>query len=103
MLTNYTPTFQKLSKEVFILDTRQTLETAPTIDGFPVSLLDEHSFEIEFSKEQSLNSVFTQLSNLGIEVSSMRNKANRLEEMFVSLLAGNEEDAREKGQQGGSL
>ncbi|VFS36525.1 ABC transporter ATP-binding protein [Escherichia coli] len=43
-------------------------------------------------REQGINSVFTQLSEQGIQVLSMRNKANRLEELFVSLV--NEKQGR---------
>ncbi len=47
---------------------------------------DDHSLEIEVSKDQSLNDIFSQLSASGIEVLSMRNKTNRLEELFMRLV-----------------
>lgn len=80
---------QQLNKEVFIFDTQQTLETAPLIQGYVTRLIDEHSFEIEVEKGQSLNHVFSQLTPLGLEIISMRNKANRLEEMFVAMVNAN--------------
>lgn len=77
---------KQLNKEVFILDTREELGEFPGIDGYPGQLLDDHSFEVEVEKHQSLNELFASLSERGIHVTSMRNKANRLEELFVSLV-----------------
>lgn len=77
---------KQLNKEVFILDTREELGEFPAIDGYPGQLLDDHSFEVEVEKHQSLNELFASLSERGIHVTSMRNKANRLEELFVSLV-----------------
>jgi ABC-2 type transport system ATP-binding protein len=51
-------------------------------------LSDPHTLEIEMSKTQSLNDIFAQLSAQGIAVNSMRNKVNRLEELFVRLIDG---------------
>ena len=47
---------------------------------------DDHTLEIEVSKEQNLNDIFSRLSAAGIEVLSMRNKTNRLEELFMRLV-----------------
>ncbi len=47
---------------------------------------DDHTLEIEVSKEQNLNEIFSRLSEGGIEVLSMRNKSNRLEELFMRLV-----------------
>ncbi|HEY6927073.1 MAG TPA: hypothetical protein VI653_26585, partial [Steroidobacteraceae bacterium] len=47
---------------------------------------DAHTLEVETAKEQNLNDVFARLSSLGIEVLSMRNKVNRLEEIFMRLI-----------------
>lgn len=77
---------KQLNKEVFILDTREELGEFPAIEGYPGQLLDDHSFEVEVEKHQSLNELFASLSERGIHVTSMRNKANRLEELFVSLV-----------------
>jgi ABC-2 type transport system ATP-binding protein len=51
-----------------------------------VALVDDHTLEVEMSKEQSLNDIFSRLSGQGIDVVSMRNKVNRLEEMFMRLV-----------------
>ncbi|WP_250463205.1 ABC transporter ATP-binding protein [Microbulbifer litoralis] len=81
-----------LSREVFILDTANTLEDCPDLGDFDGRLLDEHSLEVTVEKGQSLTDLFTSLAAQEITVTSMRNRANRLEELFVSLLA-DERDA----------
>jgi len=77
---------QRLDQEVFVFDLRDDLLEAPTLDGYPVILKEGNSLEIELKKGQSLNDVFALLKELSIEVVSMRNKSNRLEELFVSLV-----------------
>ncbi|UTA46557.1 ABC transporter ATP-binding protein [Simiduia sp. 21SJ11W-1] len=77
---------KQLNKEVFIIDTQAAISEPPAIDGYLVRKLDEHSLEVEVERGQSLNDVFKALELENIEVVSMRNKANRLEEMFVSLI-----------------
>ncbi|MEE8057379.1 MAG: ABC transporter ATP-binding protein [Pseudomonadales bacterium] len=76
----------QLHKEVLILDTKEQLEAAPELTGFDCVLVDEHSLEVVVDKVQSINGLFSALSQQGISVISMRNKANRLEELFVSLV-----------------
>ena len=77
----------KLDRETFILDLAQPLAVAPVLEQCTSRLIDDVTLEIDMCKSRPLNQVFTQLSQMGIEVRSMRNKANRLEEMFVSMLA----------------
>ena len=67
---------------------RESRESAPSLSGFTAVLSDPHTLEIEMSKTQSLNDIFAQLSAQGIAVNSMRNKVNRLEELFVRLIDG---------------
>ena len=77
----------QLDKETFILDLAVPLTVAPTLQcGYPLELIDETTLEIEVRREQSINVVFAELSALGLEVMSMRNKANRLEELFLDLV-----------------
>ncbi|GAA0301761.1 ABC transporter ATP-binding protein [Psychrosphaera haliotis] len=75
----------KLNVETFVLDTAE-FDKEPTITGFNTNIKDNHTIEVEVLKEQGLNSVFTQLTEQDIQVLSMRNKANRLEELFVRLV-----------------
>jgi len=75
----------KLNVETFVLDITTTPQP-PTLDGFETRLLDDHTLEVDVEKAEGLNPVFAQLSAQGIQVMSMRNKSNRLEELFVRLV-----------------
>jgi len=79
---------RQLQREVFILDSVEELAAEIEVPGFVSRRLDAHSMEIEVEKGQSINQVFTELGEQGIHISSMRNRANRLEEMFVNLVEG---------------
>lgn len=75
----------KLNVETFVLDTSK-FSQAPQLTGFDFNVVDDHTIEVEVAKEQGLNPVFAQLDEQGVQVLSMRNKANRLEELFVRLV-----------------
>jgi len=77
---------RRLQTETFVLNLRAPLHTAPALPAFALTRVDEHTLEAELSKEQNLNALFTELSSHGIEVVSMRNKVNRLEEVFMRLV-----------------
>lgn len=81
-----------LNKEVFIMDTGEAMATCPDLGDFNGQLLDDHSLEVTVEKGQSLNDLFTRLGEQGVSVVSMRNRANRLEELFVSLLAEDKQE-----------
>ena len=74
----------KLQSETFVLDLAATQEV-PKIDDFISRLIDPRKLEVEVRRNQGINRVFTQLAEQGIQVLSMRNKANRLEELFLKL------------------
>jgi ABC-2 type transport system ATP-binding protein len=80
----------RLHLETFVLNLRQPLAGLPEIPGYPLRRLDELTLEVDVAKEWGLNVLFQQLSARGIEVSSLRNKANRLEELFLQLVDKNE-------------
>ncbi|MGL0952742.1 ABC transporter ATP-binding protein [Vibrio vulnificus] len=82
----------KLDVETFILDLAPN-SPMPCLEGVVSSRVENDSFEIEVEKTQPLNHVFSQLSEQGVMVMSMRNKANRLEELFVNIVR---EQAKEK-------
>jgi len=77
---------RKLHVESFVFMLRNPVTTLPSLPGYAAKLVDDHTLELEVSKEQSLNDIFAQLAAQGIEVISMRNKVNRLEEMFMRLV-----------------
>lgn len=77
---------RKLNKETFVLNFRAAMTAAPALPGYVSRLTDDHTLEIEVSKEQSLNDIFARLTQQGVEIVSMRNKVNRLEELFMHLV-----------------
>ncbi len=77
---------QQLQMETFVLDLAKPAAQTPQLEGFESRLVDAETLEVTAPKDTVLNQIFTQLSEQGIEVMSMRNKANRLEELFLSLV-----------------
>ncbi|EPL9569453.1 ABC transporter ATP-binding protein [Providencia rettgeri] len=75
----------KLESETFIFDLMPK-SPIPQLLGYESRLIDTSTLEVDVKREQGLNSVFSQLNEQGIQILSMRNKANRLEELFVSLV-----------------
>ena len=75
-----------LDIETFVLDIQEPLSVAPQIEGMQVKLRDEVTLEVSLPKQQSINALFSALDGLGVRVLSMRNKANRLEELFLRLV-----------------
>ncbi|MGB1192825.1 MAG: ATP-binding cassette domain-containing protein, partial [Pseudomonadales bacterium] len=86
---------RKLTREVFVLDTKESISSDLKLSGFILRIMDEHCIEVEIDQHQTLNQLFDQLAGQDITVVSMRNKANRLEEMFVSVLSAPEEGSLE--------
>ena len=79
----------KLHVETFVLDLGQDLAVAPTLQGYPCQLLTPHTLEVQVDKDVGITALFTQLALQNIQVQSLRNKTNRLEELFVSLVEKN--------------
>jgi ABC-2 type transport system ATP-binding protein len=77
---------RRLQSEIFVFNLRAPLSVAPALPAFALTRIDDHTLEAELSKEQNLNALFAELSARGIEVVSMRNKVNRLEEVFMRLV-----------------
>ena len=75
-----------LHTETFVLNLRNPVSGAPRIAGYALRLVDDHTLEADVSKNENLNGLFSQLADLGLEVLSMRNKVNRLEEVFMRLV-----------------
>ncbi|MBC8952817.1 ABC transporter ATP-binding protein [Xenorhabdus sp. PB62.4] len=81
----------QLERETFLLDL-ELKGTVPIVDGYDYRLVDAATLEVDVKRGQGLNDIFSQLSTQGIQISSMRNKANRLEELFVGLTNNNQGD-----------
>ncbi|AWB56604.1 ABC transporter ATP-binding protein [Colwellia sp. Arc7-D] len=75
----------KLDVETFVFDLKPN-SSPSELAGLSSRVIDGHTLEVDVKKTQTINSVFTELNNQGIEVLSMRNKSNRLEELFVGLV-----------------
>lgn len=80
---------KELQVETFLLDCRDVQAQAPVLAGYPCTLVDDHTLEVQVDREQGMNGLFTELAAQGIQVSSLRNKSNRLEELFLRLVDGN--------------
>ena len=74
-----------LQVETFVLNLAQALNRAPDSADYTLRLVDETTLEVDIYKSQDLNGLFQQLSDQGLSVLSLRNKANRLEELFLRL------------------
>lgn len=85
----------KLGTQTYILDTRDTITFAPEIDNFRIRQVDARTLETDIDRGQNINQLFADLSARNIEVTSLRNKSNRLEELFIRLL--NDKDAEANG------
>ncbi len=79
----------KLHTETFLLNLQNPLQAVPTIDGYKMFLVDEDTISVEISREQTINHLFHQLDKHNIHVLSLRNKTNRLEEVFMSMMGNN--------------
>jgi ABC-2 type transport system ATP-binding protein len=77
---------RKLHTESFVLSLRAPIDRAPQMAGYDLTLIDPQTLEVEVSKDRNLNELFSQLSADGVQVLSMRNKVNRLEEIFMRLV-----------------
>ncbi|MCP4757378.1 MAG: ABC transporter ATP-binding protein [Proteobacteria bacterium] len=84
--TNMKDLLAKLDQETFVLDLESDIEQVPDLSDCRLRKTDQRTLELDITRDQTLNRVFGCLSEQGINVKSMRNKANRLEELFISLV-----------------
>jgi ABC-2 type transport system ATP-binding protein len=75
-----------LHTETFVLNLRAPRAVLPVVNGFALTRVDDNTIEAELNKDQNLNDLFAQLGAQGVDVLSMRNKVNRLEEVFMRLV-----------------
>lgn len=81
----------KLKKEWFVFDTVNDLPEDVSLGGLTVNVVDSHCIEVEVEKGTALNVIFEKLTAQNIVVASMRNKSNRLEELFLTLTQATKE------------
>ena len=84
-----------LDVETFILDLRESVDQCPRVEGIEITMRDDRTLEASLPKERSLNKLFAELDRQDIHVLSMRNKANRLEELFLRLVDKTQEREEE--------
>ena len=83
-----------INTETIVLDLQQPLLHAPEVKGYRLLLVNDTHIEVTLNQGQDINTVFVALSAAGIKVTSMRNKTNRLEELFVNLVTSNKTDLK---------
>ncbi|MCB9359598.1 ABC transporter ATP-binding protein [Candidatus Woesearchaeota archaeon] len=86
----------KLDKQSYILDIASPMKKKPEMKGCNITIIDDTTIEIELDKSQNLSELMRLLDKEKITILSMRNKANRLEEMFIDLIE-NGKEGKEKG------
>lgn len=79
---------KRLDRETFVLDTLAEVTHLPALPEGELAQVDEHTLELTLARGSTLNDAFAALTSAGIQIKSLRNKANRLEELFVTLVAG---------------
>jgi ABC-2 type transport system ATP-binding protein len=87
----------RLHVETFILYLTKKIETLPDCGGYAVKLVDETTLEVDINRQQNLSDIIHRLRECGIEVDSMKNKTNRLEQLFISMMNNNNSDTNEAG------
>ena len=86
--TSMSRLLKTLRHQTFVFNTDKTLSTLPSLTPFTATLIDDTTFEVRVDNQISLNEVFAVLDKHHIQVHSMRNKTNRLEELFLDLIKG---------------
>ncbi len=76
----------QINIQTMILDCQKPLDFLPNLSPYNAKLIDSSTIEVEILKEQHLNDLFVKLSENNIQVTSLRNKSNRLEELFIRLV-----------------
>ena len=76
----------RLNKETFIFDLAEPMKKSPLLEGFNINLIDDTTIEVEIDRTRNLNELFNLFAKVNINIKSMRNKRNRLEELFINLL-----------------
>jgi ABC-2 type transport system ATP-binding protein len=81
-----------INTETIVLNLQEPLVNLPEVEGYHLLLVNDTHIEVTLNQGQDINNVFVVLTAAGIKVTSMRNKTNRLEELFVNLVTSNKTD-----------
>lgn len=77
---------RKLDKETFVFETKKPVQEVSSLENTEFALVDETTVEVTKNREQSINAIFDHLNSQGVVIESMRNKTNRLEELFLKMV-----------------
>jgi ABC-2 type transport system ATP-binding protein len=80
---------KKIDSQTIVIDLKRKLKKLPDIKGYKLFRVDSNIIEVQINRKQNLNDFFNKLNKLNIDVLNIRNKTNRLEELFVHLVEGN--------------
>ncbi len=86
---------RKIQREVFVLSLAEPISEAPQLEGFETKLRSDTELEVGKGPTHTLNDLFEQLDGQNIKVDSLRNKANRLEELFMRLVENKDGSSKE--------
>ena len=84
---------KKLKREVFILTLQDSIEDSPFVEGYDISFVEKDQLEVVVDSKQELNQLFVALKDQNIRVTSIRNRSNRLEELFMELVDSKQKKA----------
>ena len=84
---------KKLKREVFILTLQDSIEDSPFVEGYDISFVEKDQLEVVVDSKQELNQLFVALKDQNIKVTSIRNRSNRLEELFMELVDSKQKKA----------
>ena len=87
---------KKLKREVFILTLQDSIEDSPFVEGYDISFVEKDQLEVVVDSKQELNQLFVALKDQNIRVTSIRNRSNRLEELFMELVDSKQKESVER-------
>ena len=87
---------KKLKREVFILTLQDSIEDSPFVEGYDISFVEKDQLEVVVDSKQELNQLFVALKGQNIRVTSIRNRSNRLEELFMELVDSKQKESIER-------
>jgi ABC-2 type transport system ATP-binding protein len=87
---------KKLKREVFILTLQDSIEDSPFVEGYDISFVERDQLEVVVDSKQELNQLFVALKDQNIRVTSIRNRSNRLEELFMELVDSKQKESVER-------
>lgn len=87
----------QLHRQTLIIDLTHPLWEPLKLEGFTATLLDEKTLEVDVPREHSMNELFSQLTEQGVKVAGLRNKTNRLEELFLRRISENKKQDIQHG------